>query len=114
MPDLHPGQVKRAQARVAKLSLQPGDLLIVRDESDMSMFIEMTQQGVGFTPYANPVLLVRGGLEKATRDDLLDAIRILDERAANEGKAEESVSRIITDLSGPMLRVAQSPSRKVQ
>ena len=106
MTDLHPGYVKRAQARVAKLSLQPGDLLIVRDESDMSMFIEMTQQGVGFTPYANPVLLVRGGLEKASRQDLLEALSVIDQQAALAAQ-EQQTGRIITDLSGPMLRKVQ-------
>ncbi len=106
MSDLHPGHVKRAQARVAKLSLQPGDLLIVRDESDMSMFIEMTQQGVGFTPYANPVLLVRGGLEKASRQDLLEALSVIDQQAALAAQ-EQQTGRIITDLSGPMLRKVQ-------
>lgn len=92
---------------VQKLELGPNDLLIVKSFEAMSTFLEMTQQGVGFSKYANPVLLIPGGLEKATRDDLLDAIRILDERAANEGKTEESVSRIITDLSGPMIRKVQ-------
>lgn len=93
--------------RIEKLSLGPGDLIIVRDEADMSLFLEMTQAGVGFSQYANPILLVPGGLEKATREDLLDAIRILDERAANEGKPEEQVSRIITDLHAPLVRKIQ-------
>ncbi len=89
---------------VEKLELGPNDLLIVKSPEAMSTFLEMTQAGVGFSQYANPVLLIPGGLEKATREDLQDAIRILDERAANEGKAEEQVSRIITDLHGPMIR----------
>jgi hypothetical protein len=92
---------------VEKLFLGPDDLLIVKSPEAMSTFLEMTQQGVGFSKYANPILLVPGGLEKATREDLLDAIRILDERKANEGKAEEEVSRIITDLNGPMIRKVQ-------
>lgn len=89
---------------VEKLSLGPNDILIVKSPEAMSTFLELTQQGVGFSQYANPILLVPGGLEKATREDLLDAIRILDERAANEGKPEEQVSRIITDLHAPMLK----------
>ena len=89
---------------VEKLSLGPNDLLIVKSQEAMSTFLEMTQAGVSFSQYANPILLVPGGLEKATREDLLDAIRVLDERAANEGKAEETVSRIITDLHGPLLK----------
>ena len=66
--------IELMQERVAKLSLGPGDLIIVRDESDMSVFMEMTQQGIGFSQHANPVLLIRGGLEKATRQDLLEAL----------------------------------------
>jgi hypothetical protein len=92
---------------VQKLELGPNDLLIVKSPEAMSTFLEMTQQGVGFSKYANPVLLIPGGLEKATREDLLDGVRILDERAANEGKAEGEVSRIITDLSGPMIKRVQ-------
>jgi hypothetical protein len=92
---------------VEKLELDPNDLLIVKSPEAMSTFLEMTQQGVGFSQYANPVLLIPGGLEKATREDLQDAIRILDERAANEGKAEEQVSRIITDLHAPLIRKVQ-------
>jgi len=88
------------QDRIAKLSLQPNDLIIVRDESDMSTFLEMTQQGIGFSSYANPVILVRGGLEKATRQDLLEALSVIDQQS-------ETVSRIITDLSAPVLRKVQ-------
>ena len=88
------------QDRIAKLSLQPNDLIIVRDESDMSTFLEMTQQGIGFSPYANPVIIVRGGLEKATRQDLLEALSVIDQHS-------ETVSRIITDLSAPVLRKVQ-------
>ena len=92
---------------VEKLSLGPDDILIVKSPEAMSTFLEMTQQGVGFSRYANPILLVPGGLEKATRADLLDALAILDEREQNAGKAEEEVSRIITDLSEPMLKHVQ-------
>jgi hypothetical protein len=92
---------------VEKLSPGPDDLLIVKSLEAMSTFLDMTQQGVGFSRYANPILLVPGGLEKATRADLLDALRILDEREQNQGKPEEEVSRIITDLSGPMLKRVQ-------
>ena len=88
------------QDRIEKLSLGPNDLIIVRDETYMSTFIEMTNQGVGFTPYANPVLLVRGGLEKATRQDLLEALSVIDQ-------ATEGVGKIITDLNTPVLRKVQ-------
>ena len=98
MAELHSGHVKRMQARIEKLSLGPGDLVIVRDESDMSTFIEMTQQGVGFSQYANPILLIRGGLEKASRQDLLEALSVLDQQNGN---------KIITDLSGPVLKKVQ-------
>ena len=97
----------KMQSRVAKLSLQPNDLLIVRDDRDMDVFLEMTDQGVGFTPYANPVLLVRGGLEKATRQDLLEALSVIDRVAAEQAKVTDSVSRIITDLSAPALKRVQ-------
>jgi len=80
---------------VEKLSLGPNDIIVVKSQEAMSTFLEMTQAGVGFSQYANPVLLVPGGLEKATRDDLLDALRVLDEHEKNEGKAEDQISRII-------------------
>jgi hypothetical protein len=88
------------QDRIEKLSLGPNDLVIVRDEADMSTVIEMTNQGVGFSPYANPVILVRGGLKKATRQDLLEALSVIDQQT-------EGVSRIITDLNAPVLRKVQ-------
>lgn len=88
---------------VGKLSLQPNDLLIVKSPEAMNTFLEMQAQGIGFSPYANPVLLIPGGLEKATRADLMDALHILDEREKNEGKAEDQISRIVTDLNSPML-----------
>jgi len=56
---------------VEKLSLGPNDILIVKSQEAMSTFLEMTQQGIGFSKYANPILLVPGGLEKATRDDII-------------------------------------------
>ena len=83
--------------RIEKLSLGPGDLIIVRDETDMSTFMEMTQQGIGFSPYANPVLLIRGGLEKATRQDLLEALSVIDQ-------VTDGVGKVITDLKAPLLR----------
>ena len=92
--------IDQMKIRVEKLSLAPGDLIIVRDESDMSTFLEMTQQGIGFSPYANPVILVRGGLEKAARQDLLEALSVIDQQT-------ESVSRIITDLNAPVLKKVQ-------
>jgi hypothetical protein len=82
------------QARVEKLSLAPGDLIIVRDEADMATFLEMTQQGIGFAPHSNPVLLVQGGLEKASRQDLIEALAVLD-------KQQDAASRIITGLHMP-------------
>ena len=96
--DLHAGRVKRLQSRVEKLSLAPGDLIIVCDEGDMSTFIEMTQQGIGFSPYSNPVLLVRGGLEKASRQDLLEALSVID---------QQDKGHIITDLNAPILKKVQ-------
>ena len=86
--------IDRMRDRISKLSLGPYDLIIVRDEADMSTFLELTKQGVGFSHYANPVLLVRGGLEKATRQDLLEALSVIDQQT-------EQASRIITDLSMP-------------
>ena len=100
-------QFTKMQSRVAKLSLQPNDLLIVRDERDMDTFLQMTNQGVGFTPYANPVLLIRGGLEKATRQDLIEALSVIDQAAAERAKVTDSVSRIITDLNAPALKRVQ-------
>jgi hypothetical protein len=105
MVDLHAGHVKRARARIEKLSLGPHDLIIVRDERDMSTFIELTRQGIGLSPYANPILLIKGGLEKATRQDLLDALRILDETAEGTGPQTDQVGRIITDLHAPIRKV---------
>jgi hypothetical protein len=99
MPD-RKDHIALMQDRVAKLSLAPGDLIIVRDETDMSTFLEMIQQGIGFTPYANPVLLVRGGLEKASRQDLLEALSVIDQQT-------EGVNRIVTDLNAPVLKKVQ-------
>jgi hypothetical protein len=95
--------------KVEKLSLQPTDLLIVRDEADMSLFLEMTQQGIGFTPYANPVLLVRGGLEAASRSDLLEALSVIDQHEADRQRAKvtDQVSGLITDLNAPFLKRIQ-------
>jgi hypothetical protein len=92
--------------QVEKLSLQPNDLLIVRDEADMSMFIEMARQGTGFTPYANPVLLVKGGLERATRQDLIEALSVIDQVAADKARTAvtDTASRIITDINAPFLK----------
>jgi hypothetical protein len=67
----------------------------------------MTNQGVGFTPYANPVLLVQGGLEKATRQDLLEALSVVDQAAAQRLADTDTVSRIITDLNAPVLKRVQ-------
>ena len=95
-----PDHIAQMKDRVEKLSLGPGDLIIVRAEEDMSTFLEMNQAGVGFSQYANPVLLIRGGLEKATRQDLLEALSVIDQMT-------EGTSRIITDLHAPVLRKVQ-------
>jgi len=97
------------QDRIQKLSLSPGDLIIVRDPADMSTFLEMTQQGIGFSPYANPVLLIPGGLEKASRQDLLEALSVIDQHTADLARARvtDEVSRIITDLNAPVLKRIQ-------
>src|ERR1700678_3131950 len=96
--------ITQMQERGEKLSLQPNDLIIVRDETDMSIFLEMTQQGIGFSPYSNPVLLVRGGLEKASRQDLLEALNAVDQAAAQRAQDTDQVSRIITDLNAPVFK----------
>jgi hypothetical protein len=102
-------KIEEIKLQVEKLSLQPNDLLIVRDEADMSMFLEMTQQGIGFTPYANPVLLVKGGLEKASRQDLIEALSVIDQVAADKARTAvtDAASRIITDINAPFLKRVQ-------
>ena len=102
-----PDHITLMQDRIAKLSLGPGDLIIVRDEADMSTFIEMTQQGIGFTQYGNPVLLIRGGLERATRQDLLEALSVIDQQAAQRAAVTDEISHIITDLNAPVLKRIQ-------
>lgn len=92
---------------VEKLTLQPGDILIVHSPEAMATFLDMAQQGVGFAPYANPVLLVPGGIEKATRQELIEALSVIDQSAADRLKETEQVSRIITDLSAPLLKKVQ-------
>jgi hypothetical protein len=99
--------IELMKERVAKLSLQPNDIIVVRDETDMSTFLEMTNQGIGFSPYSNPVLLVRGGLEKASRQDLLEALSVIDQQAAQIAGVTDKVSRIITDLNAPVLKRIQ-------
>jgi hypothetical protein len=112
MPD-QPAHILLMQDRIQKLSLGPADLVIVRDPADMSTFLEMTQQGIGFSPYANPVLLIPGGLERASRQDLLEAlsvidqaISVIDQHAADLARARvtDEVSRIITDLNASVLK----------
>jgi hypothetical protein len=73
----------------------------------MSTFLEMTQQGVGFSKYSNPILLVPGGLEKASRQDLLEALSVVDQHIAARGEQTDQVSRIITDLHAPALKRVQ-------
>jgi hypothetical protein len=92
---------------VEKLTLGPGDLLIVKSPEAMNTFIELTQAGIGFSPYANPILLVPGGLEKATRQDLLEVLSVIDQHAAERAAVADTTSRIITDLSSPILKRVQ-------
>jgi hypothetical protein len=92
---------------VEKLQLGPDDIVIVKSPEAMSTFLEMTQQGVGFSKYSNPVLLVPGGLEKASRQDLLEALSVLDQHIAVCGEQTDQVSRVITDLRAPVLRKIQ-------
>jgi hypothetical protein len=92
---------------VEKLQLGPDDIVIVKSQEAMSTFLEMTQQGVGFSKYSNPILLVPGGLEKASRQDLLEALSVVDQHIAARGEQTEQVSRIITDLHAPALKRVQ-------
>ena len=92
---------------VEKLQLGPDDIVIVKSQEAMSTFLEMTQQGVGFSKYSNPILLVPGGLEKASRQDLLEALSVVDQHIAARGEQTEQVSRIITDLHTPVLKRVQ-------
>jgi hypothetical protein len=66
----------------------------------------MTQSGIGFSKYSNPILLVPGGLEKASRQDLLEALSVVDQHIAARGEQTDQVSRVITDLRAPVLRKA--------
>ena len=92
---------------VEKLQLGPDDIVIVKSPEAMSTFLEMTQQGVGFSKYSNPILLVPGGLEKASRQDLLEALSVVDQHIAARGEQTDQVSRVITDLRAPVLRKVQ-------
>jgi hypothetical protein len=92
---------------VEKLQLGPDDIIIVKSPEAMSTFLEMTQQGVGFSKYSNPILLVPGGLEKASRQDLLEALSVVDQHIAARGEQTDQVSRVITDLRAPVLRKVQ-------
>ena len=87
---------------VEKLQLGPDDIIIVKSPEAMSTFLDMTQQGVGFSKYSNPILLVPGGLEKASRQDLLEALSAVDQHIAARGEQTDRVSRIITDLHAPV------------
>jgi hypothetical protein len=80
---------------VEKLSLGPKDIVIVKSPEAMDTFIDMTRNGHGFSEYANPILFVPGGLEKATKQDLIDAIKILEDYEKNT----ETTSKIITVLN---------------
>jgi hypothetical protein len=73
---------------IEALRLKQGDIIIVHDEKDMDTLLEMTQQGIGFTPYQNPVLFIKGGIESASKGDLLDALAVLEQT--------DAASRIIT------------------
>ena len=87
---------------VEKLQLGPDDIIIVKSPEAMSTFLEMTQRGIGFSKYSNPILLVPGGLEKASRQDLLEALSAVDQHIAARGEQTDRVSRIITDLHAPV------------
>lgn len=80
---------------IEKLSLGPDDIIIVKSPEAMGTFLEMTQKGVGFSKYANPILLVPGGLEKATEVELVEALAIVRKTKA---ETEEQTSKIITVL----------------
>ena len=92
---------------VEKLQLGPDDIIIVKSPEAMSTFLDMTQQGVGFSKYSNPILLVPGGLEKASRQDMLEALSVVDQHIAARGEQTDQVSRVITDLRAPVLRKVQ-------
>ena len=78
---------------VEKLQLGPDDIVIVKSQEAMSTFLEMTQQGVGFSKYSNPILLVPGGLEKASRQDLLEALSAVDQ--IGRASCRERVLRLV-------------------
>lgn len=82
----------RVRRQIEKLSLGPKDIIIVRDHNDMNTLIDMTQRGIGFSEYANPVLYIPGGLEKATEQDLLDALRLAREVTENAGRIITAVN----------------------
>lgn len=63
---------------IAKLELNPGDIVIVRDQDDFQMFVDLIHQGIAFSPHQNPVLCLEGGVERATREDLEAALEFLD------------------------------------
>jgi hypothetical protein len=92
---------------VEKLQLGLDDIIIVKSPEAMSTFLEMTQSGIGFSKYSNPILLVPGGLEKASRQDLLEALSVVDQHIAARGEQTDQVSRVITDLRAPVLRKVQ-------
>ena len=70
--------IEQTQARIEKLSLAPGDIIICRTLEDMQTLVEMTEHGIGFTVHGNPVLFIPGGLEKATKADLENALRFIE------------------------------------
>jgi len=74
---------------IEKLRLAQGDIIIVHAEKDMDTLLEMTQQGIGFTPYQNPVLFIKGGIESASKGDLLDALAVLEKT----DKASQIITR---------------------
>ena len=93
--------------RLESPPFRAGSVKIVKSPEAMSTFLEMTQQGVGFSKYSNPILLVPGGLEKASRQDLLEALSAVDQHIAARGEQTDQVSRVITDLRAPVLRKVQ-------
>jgi hypothetical protein len=79
---------------IEKLLLQPGDILVIRDEETL---VALRGQSLPSITFPVPLLFVPGGLEKATRQQLLDCLSVLDTIAAAEIVIEEEAS----DVSQP-------------
>ena len=77
--------------KISKLSLKAGDLIIVRDRADFGMFVEMINGNIAFCEHACPILCVEGGLERATREDLIEALRFVDSQAAENASGAQAL-----------------------